>query len=96
MTARVLLALAAVILGWSAWILWRPLPVRYPHLTRPLFGRMDPDGDGRVSADEYEAIGMPEHPFEILDLDGDGGLDPGELEVFLVYTRADALTCPQG
>lgn len=44
--------------------------------TRDYLQRMDTDGDGRVSLDEY--LAWMSYAFDAMDADGDGVLDPAE------------------
>lgn len=44
--------------------------------TRDYLQRMDTDGDGRVSLDEY--LAWMTYAFDAMDLDGDGVLSPSE------------------
>lgn len=55
-------------------------PLRYPELTARVMKAVDADGDGRVSAAEYEAVALPDQPIRTYDLDGDGSLSAVELE----------------
>lgn len=55
-------------------------PLRYPELTARVMKAVDADGDGRVSAAEYEAVALPDQPLATYDLDADGSLSAVELE----------------
>lgn len=51
---------------------------------RPLLTAMDLDGDGRVSALEFERLAPPEMPLALYDADHDQRLDARELAVLLM------------
>ena len=78
-----------IALGAATFLLERePQPPAEPARHHPdgqqvlaqLAARLDRDGDGRISAEEYERYSNHRHAFSSLDLDGDSALDPGELE----------------
>lgn len=64
-----------------------PPSPRYPRATAALFERLDPDGDGRISAAEYGRLAPPDQPLARYDIDGDGALAPWEIE--LLYLEVD-------
>jgi hypothetical protein len=60
----------------------------------PSLARVDRDGDGAVTGDEYDAVRYAGPPFPQADLDGNGRLDLPELEALL--RGQDALTFDAG
>jgi len=49
------------------------------HPTAPLLALIDADGDGSISALEFDVVAEDPDDFETADLDGDGALGLGEL-----------------
>ena len=78
-----LLLLAAAALG--AAVVLRLAPPRAeasPHIT-PWMARLDSDQSGAIERKEYVQISDGLIPFDLVDLSGDGDIDPRELEIFL-------------
>ena len=63
-------------------VVGEPRP-QHPEAAAALLGHMDADGDGRVSQNEYEAVGDGLLDFGLLDLDRDGGLALWEVDVLV-------------
>lgn len=80
---KVAVALVGVaVVAALAWR-FRPRPVappRYPEIAARIVARVDADGDGVVSAAEYEAVALPDEPMDPWDEDGDGALSLREVE----------------
>lgn len=57
--------------------------------TRNLIGLLDKDGDSQINPTEYLRVAGEgsgdDLPFALLDLDGSGELEPGEVEVAIRY-----------
>ena len=75
-------ALGATLAGFL--LLLRDPTLRAPQTTRILLERLDRDGDGIVSRAEHDSLSNGRPPFENLDLDGNGHLDPWEVDALLV------------
>jgi hypothetical protein len=54
--------------------------VRFPHVVDAILARVDSDGDGAISADEYARASLPDEPMDTYDVDGDGRISRTELE----------------
>ncbi len=54
--------------------------LEYPEVTAALMGRVDLDGDGVVSAEEFVRLSLPDESLEVFDTDGDGVLSAAEVE----------------
>jgi len=81
------LLLALALGGWALQRAFAPPPLRYPGPTTALFDRLDPNGDGRIDAEEYARQSPPGSPLSAVDADGDGALSPWEVE--LLYLTVD-------
>ena len=56
-----------------------PVP-QYPEVTAGLMARVDLDGDGEISAVEFEGLALPDEMMGAFDEDGDGVLSVVEVE----------------
>jgi len=55
----------------------------HPDVVAALMARVDTDGDGVVSAAEYQRVAFADDPMETYDADGDKVLRPYEIESML-------------
>lgn len=78
-----LLLVAAALSGLASWRFVRePAPSRQ---ALDLLALVDEDGDGRVSAAEYERVTDGELPLKVADADGSGWLEGWEVEAMLLH-----------
>jgi Ca2+-binding EF-hand superfamily protein len=81
--STLLLLLAGAVLGLGLSLrLDPPMPPPSRHLA-PWMSRLDADGSGAISRNEYVQISDGLISFDIVDRSGDGAIDTRELEVFL-------------
>lgn len=59
-----------------------PVP-RHPEQIARLLATLDVDGSGALEAPELDGRDPPGHSWHVHDLDGDGRLDPREIEIAL-------------
>ncbi|MCP4806135.1 MAG: hypothetical protein GY913_05055 [Proteobacteria bacterium] len=76
-------ALAVLVTGWAAWVFLRPMPPRHPVQAERLMQVLDLDGDGVLTAPEFEGRMPPEAPWTLHDLDQDGSIGLRELEILV-------------
>lgn len=83
----ILLLLAAAFTLGAPLVLLRDPSLQHPRSAGVLLSRLDSDGDGVVSRAEHDGVSNGEPPFETLDLDGDGALQPWEVDALLVLVN---------
>lgn len=76
-----LLGLATVLSVAAAWTVAHPWPVAHPTVSGAWISRLDLDADGVLTAEEAARQARPGAPS--WDLDGDGQVQAGELELAL-------------
>ncbi len=58
--------------------------------------RFDPDGDGRITADEYAVFDPEPGVFRVMDTSGDGTVTAEELQAFVLARQPRALVSRRG
>ena len=64
--------------------LWRQPVPRYPVQTTAMMLRLDDDGDGVLSEEEFNRRAPAETPMPMFDLNDSGAIEPFELEQMLL------------
>lgn len=80
-TALLLIAGIATMAAWLSHAQRRAARITEQGALAEVIRRVDTDGDGRISAAEWKAIGGGPQIFEGYDLNGDGYLDADEVEL---------------
>jgi len=81
MVVGLILAAGGVGMAHALWGTQAPLQPS----TLDLVHRLDVDGDGAISRGEYDRVSDGQLSFATVDLDGDGALQPRELEVLVTH-----------
>lgn len=71
-------------------------PLQYPAITATILARVDRDGNGVVSMEEYATTAMDDEPMTPFDRNGDHQLSPKELEDMFLQAKPVELRGARG
>jgi Ca2+-binding EF-hand superfamily protein len=79
-----LLVVAVGLLGAAVWRVLREPDGSQE--AKDLIAILDRDGDGRIGPEEFARASTDVLPFQVMDMDASGSLDPWEVQAVIEYT----------